>query len=140
MLLNRYFNLSTTPLAGAGTYGITTPFVFYTVEGSPITIAAGGQTAFAAQVMESNAGSGSGTYVNVMCMSDQASAANGLALQMSSDQGATWHTVAATALVANVLSTLRVLIACAGSQWRVQLTNGATPQTYLILGASISET
>lgn len=139
MLLNRYFNLSTIPLAGGGNYGVTAPFVFYTAEGSPITIAAGGQTSFPAQVMSSQ-GQGTGTYVNVMCMSDQASAANGLVLQMSYDQGTTWKTVASTALVANTLATLRVLIAFAGSQWRVQLTNGATPQTFLFLGASISET
>lgn len=138
MLLNRYYNLSTTPLGGGGVFGPTANI--YTVDGAPITISAGGQTSFAAQVAESNFGQGMGKYINVMCISDQASAANGLILQMSPDQGSTWRTVASTALVANTLSTLQVLIAFAGAQWRVQLTNGATPQTYLILGASITET
>lgn len=137
MLISHYFNLSTSVLGNGGVFG---PSVVFKAEGSPITIAAGGQTSFAAQVAATTEAVGIFKYFNVFCISDQASAANGLIIQMSPDQGVTWRTVAQAALVANTTNTLSVLIAFPGAWYRVQLTNGATPQTYLILGASVTVT
>jgi hypothetical protein len=136
MLLNRYYTLSLTALTGAGSFAPTT--AFYGFDGGIQTIAAGGQTSFAAEVA-SNMGSGAGKSINVACLTDQASAASGLILQLSIDQGTTWKTVASASVVANTLATLTLVNAFAGAQYRVQLTNGATPQGFLWLGASITE-
>lgn len=137
MLLSRYFNVSTTIL---GANGVFTSGALHVAEGSPITIAAGGQTAFPAQVYSTTEAVGVFKYFNAICISDQVSAASGFIIQMSPDQGTTWRTVASATIAANTLSALTVLIAFPGSLYRVQLTNAATPQTYLILGASVTVT
>jgi hypothetical protein len=136
MLSNKYIALSSTPLGAAGVFTQSTQII--QTDGGIQTQAAGGQTSFAAQVA-STTGQGMGKTINVMCLTDQASAANGLQLQISVDGGTTWRMVAQTSVVANTAATLSFVMTYAGAQYRVVLTNGATLQTFLILGASLTE-
>jgi hypothetical protein len=72
----------------------------------------------------------------VTAIADQASAANGLKLQVSNDNS-TWYTVAQSALVANTPNQLTAPLVA--RYYRVTLTNGATPQTSVFVASALQK-
>lgn len=72
----------------------------------------------------------------VTAISDQASAALGFKLQASND-ASTWYTVAQSALVANTPNQLTAPLVA--RYYRVTLTNGATPQTSVLVASALQK-